>query len=117
MSKYVVVITGASSGSGALSATPISKAGHTVYAGMREVGGQDAKAVKEAEKFAREEALDLRAVEMDILSQDSVDAAIAKIVDEAGRLNVVIHTPGTWPSVRQRRILPNSLRSSTTSTC
>jgi len=36
-----------------------------------DVGGQDAKAVKEAEKFARKEAVNLRAVEMDILSQDS----------------------------------------------
>ncbi len=94
MSKYVVVITGASSGFGALSARAISKAGHTVYAGMRDVGGRDANACKEAEKFAREEAVHLRAIGMDILSQASVDAAITKILDETGRLDVVIHNAG-----------------------
>lgn len=94
MSKYVVVITGASSGFGALSARAISKAGHTVYAGMRDIGGQDANAAKEAEKFAREEGADLRPVGMDILSQASVDAAIGRIVAETGRLDVVIHNAG-----------------------
>ncbi len=36
MSKQVIVITGASSGFGALTARALAKAGHTVYAGMRQ---------------------------------------------------------------------------------
>jgi NADP-dependent 3-hydroxy acid dehydrogenase YdfG len=34
--KSVIVVTGASSGLGALTARELAKAGHTVYAGMRE---------------------------------------------------------------------------------
>ncbi len=37
--KKVIVITGASSGFGALTARALAKAGHIVYAGMREYEG------------------------------------------------------------------------------
>ncbi len=74
MSKYVVVITGASSGFGALTARAISRAGHTVYAGMRWTAGENAKEVEAVRQFALDEKVDLRSVEMDV-------QAIAKVVD------------------------------------
>ena len=40
--KQVIVITGASSGFGRLSANALAKAGHTVYASMRETTGRNA---------------------------------------------------------------------------
>lgn len=76
MSKYVAVITGASSGFGALSARAISKAGHIVYAGMRGTVGKNANEVKAVRQFALAEKVDLRSVEMDVQSQVSVDKAI-----------------------------------------
>jgi NAD(P)-dependent dehydrogenase (short-subunit alcohol dehydrogenase family) len=91
MSKYVVIITGASSGFGALSARAISRAGHTVYAGMRWTAGENAKEVQAVRQFALDEKVDLRSVEMDVQSQESVDAAIQQIVAETGRLDVLIH--------------------------
>lgn len=94
MSNYVVVITGASSGFGALSARAISKAGHIVYAGIRWTTGENAKEVAAVKQFATDEKVDLRSVEMDVQSQDSVDAAIHQIVAETGRLDVVIHNAG-----------------------
>ncbi len=94
MSKYVVVITGASSGFGALSARAISRAGHTVYAGMRWTDGENAKEVEAVRQFARDEKVDLRSVEMDVQSQESVDAAIQQIVAETGCLDVLIHNAG-----------------------
>jgi len=39
--KKVIVITGASSGFGALAARRLADAGHTVYAGMRATGLED----------------------------------------------------------------------------
>jgi len=92
--KQVIVITGASSGFGRLSANALAKAGHTVYASMRGTTGRNAAQVADVEKFARDNGVDLRAIELDVGSQQSVDAAIAKIVAEQGRLDVVIHNAG-----------------------
>ena len=92
--KQVIVITGASSGFGRLSANALAKAGHTVYASMRGTTGRNAAQVADVEKFARDNGVDLRTIELDVGSQQSVDAAIAKIVAEQGRLDVVIHNAG-----------------------
>src|SRR6476660_1218481 len=92
--KQVIVITGASSGFGRLSANALAKAGHTVYASMRDTTGRNAAQVADVQKYAKDNQVDLRAVELDVGAQESVDAAIAKIVAEQGRLDVVIHNAG-----------------------
>jgi NAD(P)-dependent dehydrogenase (short-subunit alcohol dehydrogenase family) len=92
--KQVIVITGASSGFGRLAADALAKAGHTVYASMRETKGRNAVQVADVEKFAADNHVDLRAIELDVGSQPSVDAAIAQIVAEQGRLDVVVHNAG-----------------------
>ena len=92
--KQVIVITGASSGFGRLSANALAKAGHTVYASMRGTTGRNAAQVADVEKFARDNHVDLRAIELDVGAQESVDAAIARMVAEQGRLDVVIHNAG-----------------------
>jgi len=92
--KQVIVITGASSGFGRQTANALAKAGHTVYASMRETTGRNAAVVADVEKFARDNKVDLRALELDVGSQDSADVAIAKIVAEQGQLDVVMHNAG-----------------------
>lgn len=92
--NQVIVITGASSGFGALSARALAKAGHTVYASMRDTTGRNAPQVEAAAQFANENKVDLRAIELDVASQASTDAAIGKIVSEHKRLDVVIHNAG-----------------------
>jgi NAD(P)-dependent dehydrogenase (short-subunit alcohol dehydrogenase family) len=92
--KQVVVITGASSGFGRLSANALANAGHTVYASMRDTAGRNAVQVADVEKYAREYSVDLRAIELDVGSQGSVDAAIARIIAEQGRIDVVMHNAG-----------------------
>jgi NAD(P)-dependent dehydrogenase (short-subunit alcohol dehydrogenase family) len=94
----VIVITGASSGFGALTARALAKAGHTVYAGMRDTTGRNARQVEEAKKFAKDSKVDLRTIELDVASQASVDAAIQKIVGENKRLDVVIHNAVFGPA-------------------
>ena len=92
--RQVIVITGASSGFGELTAHELAKAGHVVYASMRETKGRNAPQVETAKKFAVENKVDLRTIELDVSSQESVDAAIQQIVIENGHLDVVIHNAG-----------------------
>lgn len=92
--KQVIVITGASSGFGALAARELAKAGHAVYASMRETTTRNLPQVEAVKKFAQDNNVDLRTVEMDVASQDSVDAAIQQILQENGYLDVVIHNAG-----------------------
>jgi NAD(P)-dependent dehydrogenase (short-subunit alcohol dehydrogenase family) len=94
MNKQVIVVTGASSGFGAMTARQLAQAGHTVYAGMRATETRNAKAVADAAAFAAEHNVDLRSVELDVASDASVDAGIAKIIADAGRLDVIMHNAG-----------------------
>jgi NAD(P)-dependent dehydrogenase (short-subunit alcohol dehydrogenase family) len=94
MSNQVIVVTGASSGFGAMTARQLAQAGHTVYAGMRATETRNAPAVAEAAAFANEHGVDLRSVELDVANDASVEAGIAKIIAEAGRLDVIMHNAG-----------------------
>jgi len=92
--KNVIVITGASSGFGALTARALADAGHIVYAGMRETTGRNAPQVKAAADYAKEHSVDLRSVELDVASDASVDKGIASIIAEHGHLDVIVHNAG-----------------------
>jgi NAD(P)-dependent dehydrogenase (short-subunit alcohol dehydrogenase family) len=92
--NQIIIITGASSGFGALAARALADARHTVYASMRDTAGRNAPAVAEAKKYASAKRVDLRTIELDVLSQPSIDAAINTIVADNGRLDVVIHNAG-----------------------
>jgi NAD(P)-dependent dehydrogenase (short-subunit alcohol dehydrogenase family) len=92
--KSIIVITGASSGFGALAARALARAGHTVYASMRETAGRNAAQVQAAKKYAADNQVELRTVELDVASQESADSAIQQIVAENGHLDVVIHNAG-----------------------
>ena len=92
--KKVIVVTGASSGFGALAARALAKAGHVVYASMRDTSGRNKGQVQEAAKFAADNKADLRTVELDVLSDTSANAAVKKIIDDNGRLDVVVHNAG-----------------------
>jgi NAD(P)-dependent dehydrogenase (short-subunit alcohol dehydrogenase family) len=107
--KYVIVITGASSGFGALAARALAEAGHTVYASMRETQGRNAPEVKDAETYAADHSVDLRVIELDVSSQESCDAAIQQIITNDGRLDVVIHNAGHMVFGPAEAFLPEQL--------
>jgi NAD(P)-dependent dehydrogenase (short-subunit alcohol dehydrogenase family) len=92
--QKIIVVTGASSGFGALAARELAKKGDIVYASMRETTGRNAAKVEEAAAYATKRKVALRTLELDVLSQQSVDAAIARIVADNGRLDVVVHNAG-----------------------
>src|ERR1700733_1858611 len=92
--KNVIVITGASSGFGRLPANALAKAGHTFYASMRDAAGRNAPQSADVKKFAHDNKVDLRPIELDVSSEKSIEAAIRQIVAEQGRLDVLIHNAG-----------------------
>jgi NAD(P)-dependent dehydrogenase (short-subunit alcohol dehydrogenase family) len=92
--KSVILITGASSGFGALTARALADAGHTVYASMRETLGRNAPQVAQVQYYADQHQVDLRSVELDVASSESVEAGVAKIIEDCGRLDVIIHNAG-----------------------
>jgi NAD(P)-dependent dehydrogenase (short-subunit alcohol dehydrogenase family) len=92
--KQVTVITGASSGFGALAARALATAGHIVYAGMRDTNDRNAPQVALARDYAAKNRVDLRAIELDVASNASVEAGIGRIIAENGRLEVIVHNAG-----------------------
>lgn len=94
MSKKIILVSGSSSGFGRMTAEALARAGHTVYASMRAIEGRNAAAVAEMAALSTKEGIDLRPLELDVQSDASVDAAIAKLVAESGRIDVIVHNAG-----------------------
>ena len=92
--KSVILVTGAGTGIGKLSALALAEAGHVVYATMRDVEGRNRSRADELRAVSVEKGITLIPLELDVLSQDSADAAAATIVREQGRIDVVMQNAG-----------------------
>ncbi len=94
MNKSIVLVTGGATGIGKLAVQSLAAAGHTVYASMRDTSGRNAARALELRTWSTSNNADVRVVELDVLSQESADAAVARILADAGRLDVVVHNAG-----------------------
>ena len=92
--NQVALITGASSGFGRMIAGALAGAGHTAYASMRSLSGKNAQQAEEIGAYARDHGVDLRAIELDVQSEESAAAAVGRIIAEHGRLDVLVHNAG-----------------------
>lgn len=88
MSK-TILITGASSGFGRLTAEKLARGGHTVFAGFRSFAGSK-KQVADELKSQKIEVL-----ELDVTSDKSVNVAVSQLLEKSnGELDVVINNAG-----------------------
>lgn len=94
MRKNVILVTGAGTGIGKLTAQSLAEAGHIVYATMRDVEGRNKPRADALRALAGAKDIQLHPLELDVLSQESADEAAAAIVREQGRLDVVMHNAG-----------------------
>jgi NAD(P)-dependent dehydrogenase (short-subunit alcohol dehydrogenase family) len=90
----VILVTGASTGFGRLTAESLARAGHVVAAGMRAVDGRNAAHRDALADLSSREGLTLGAVELDVQSQESVDAAVDTVISAHGRIDVVVQNAG-----------------------
>jgi NAD(P)-dependent dehydrogenase (short-subunit alcohol dehydrogenase family) len=91
MEPKIILVTGASSGLGAVTAQALADAGHTVYVGASSVR------LGELDGGSRAHGGQVHPVALDMADQRSVAAAVAGITARAGRIDVVIHTMGPVP--------------------
>ena len=92
--RQVVLVTGAGSGVGRAVSQVLARAGHCVYASMRLHGEYGSAQGDDVRQFAAREGLDLRVVELDVLSEASCRAAVDQVLGEQGRIDVVINNAG-----------------------
>ena len=86
---YVILITGCSSGFGLLTAARLATSGHTVYASMRDLGKQEALLAEVSTRGG-----EVRVIQLDVTDRQSIEAAIERIEQEQGRLDVVVNNAG-----------------------
>ena len=89
----VVLITGTSTGIGMATALQFARSGNTVYATMRDPATGSA-ALKAA---AAGENLKINVTQLDVNDTASVDRAVAAILAEAGRIDVLVNNAGVGP--------------------
>ena len=92
--SQTILITGASSGMGALTAYALADAGYTVFASMRDTAGKNADRVAEARDYSAKHGVDLRTVELDVQNDRSVKDAVENVVVQTGAIDVLIHNAG-----------------------
>jgi NAD(P)-dependent dehydrogenase (short-subunit alcohol dehydrogenase family) len=90
----VILVTGAATGIGQLSAHSLAEAGHTVYASMRAITGRNAARARKELDYAQSRQVDLRVVELDVASQESAHEAVQSILAEQDHIDVVLHNAG-----------------------
>jgi NAD(P)-dependent dehydrogenase (short-subunit alcohol dehydrogenase family) len=83
-SGQVVVVSGASSGFGRLTAQSLARAGHIVVAGMRDTEGRNTPSMLALEQLAQDERIAIDSIEMDVQSQESVENAVSDVVARHG---------------------------------
>jgi NAD(P)-dependent dehydrogenase (short-subunit alcohol dehydrogenase family) len=93
MAQKVIFITGTNSGFGWLHVHTLSKAGHIIYATVRDVDGRNAKKAEELRRLPN-----VTVLEMDLTDSGSINTAIEKVIVAEGRIDVLVNNAGNFTS-------------------
>ncbi len=87
--QKVALVTGSSSGIGLETVLALARDGFYTFASMRDLS----KAV-ELENAAKKDNLPIEIIELDVNKEESIISAIKKVIDTAGRLDVLVNNAG-----------------------
>ncbi|KAF6245220.1 SDR family oxidoreductase [Nitrosopumilus sp. b2] len=87
--EKVALVTGSSSGIGLESALALAKDGYHTFASIRNLSKAG-----ELENAAKKENLPIDVIELDVDKEESIVAAIKKIMEDTGRLDVLVNNAG-----------------------
>ncbi len=87
--EKVAIVTGSSSGIGFETALALAKEGYFTYATMR-----DTTKSGKIKEIAQKENLKINILELDVDDENSVKAAIAQILDQKQRIDVLVNNAG-----------------------
>jgi NAD(P)-dependent dehydrogenase (short-subunit alcohol dehydrogenase family) len=90
----VVLITGASTGFGKLTAQTLAEAGHRVFASMRQIKGKNAPNAQELADWASAKSLFLQPIECDVTDEASCNEAVHTIIEQQGKIDVLVNNAG-----------------------
>jgi NAD(P)-dependent dehydrogenase (short-subunit alcohol dehydrogenase family) len=100
-----ILVTGASSGFGRLTAETLAKSGHYVFAGFRTMDG---KKVQVAEEFQKN---NIEVLQLDVTDQNNVDLALKRLLEiSMGELDVVINNAGMASAGISESFTPEQVR-------
>lgn len=86
----VILITGSSSGFGLMAARQYADRGDIVYATMRNVDGKNAEVATELSRHRDR----IKVLDLDVTDEASVQSAVKAIIEERGRIDVLINNAG-----------------------
>ena len=90
MKSKTILITGASTGFGHITAQRLAREGHRVFASMRDSAGRNRV---QAEELRAEK---IEVIELDVTKQESIDEAVRTVVAAAGRIDILINNAGLF---------------------
>ena len=99
----IVLCTGCRSGFGLLIATAAARAGHTVYAGLRDLSTQ-------ANLVEASRGLDVRPVQLDVTDASQRGEVVSAILEEHGQIDALVNNAGIALAGFQEQIGADELR-------
>ena len=87
--EKVALVTGSSRGIGFVTSTTLARNGFLTYASMRNLDKE-----KEIRLVVDKEKIPLQTIQLDVTDSNSVDNAIKSIVEQSGRIDVLVNNAG-----------------------